>query len=697
MSLLTSVIDKFALSCTKDNEIGEQNQELYDLVFDYFISSDVVEQFTHALRQLDTTSPLNESSQWLLITGFNAAMDIGYYDNKHRDTFCEFWLPKYEVLLQEFIESLSLHVIKYILSSLIQIQITIENLAENFMRQELEFCNLKQNNEYLAIIQTALPLVIKENFLQNLHADDYSQIDLRWDADVEQMTSSFISWLIFKILLMFTNTDGDCFTMVKHNLVIKNILLRAAQLIDDQHPVKLALRVIIVSIINESEIQNTKETINILIENIKKINYLNGNRSSFSNNGVYDIELLIGLKGMSRFRLLILSIERIFFVGFLQYNQVQSVFLEKENLDLLIVLVEPLFSSVETEIEGNEKIDNDLTPSKESTLNATQLSNEATPNDEAELNSLLKDMALIALECLHLMLFNQEAKTIIKDQTAFVSFIREIEAYGRVRKAIDGFLWKLDEEDETQNEEENNRFDLMISYDEDHDSSLVKNLYNYLAEHCDYRISFDEQSMPSSRCQAIVDCQCVLLCVSETYKSDPNCRMEVEHARSRNKRLIPFVLKQTVFDGWLGSICTNSHRIDSVEHDFDKSVRLLIDEIQQERLVEFLSQSKSQLEQINVSSDTDYKTISSMELWTNQHVQHFLYDNKLDVMVLLTEQMNGEDLRQLFDRCQIDDDYWAGFDRLNQELEKRFRQVLPISVYIRFLNRIRKYITVSMF
>ncbi|CAF1137492.1 unnamed protein product [Adineta ricciae] len=679
MSLLTSIIDKFALSCTKDNEIGEQNHDLYDLVFDYFISSDIVEHFTHAIRQLDTTSPLDESSQWLLITGFNAAMDIGYYDNKHRDRFCEFWLPKYEVLLQEFIESLSLHAIKYILSSLIQIQITIENLAENFMRQELEFCNLQQNSEYLSIIQTVLPLIIKENFLQNLHADDYSQIDLRWDADVEQMTSSFISWLIFKILLMFTNTDGDCFTMVKRNLVIKNILFGAAQLIDDQHPVKLALRVIIVSIINESEIQNPKETIDILIENIKKINYLHGNKSSFSNNGVYDIELLIGLK------------------GFLQYNQVQNVFLEKENLDLLIVLVEPLFSPVEIEFEGNEKIDDDLTPSKESTMNATQASSETTPNDDAELNSLLKDMALIALECLHLMLFNQEAKTIIRDHTEFVLFIREIEAYGRVRKTIDGFLWKLDEEDETQNEEENNRFDLMISYDEDHDSSLVENIYKYLIEHYDYRISFDEQSMPSSRCQAIVDSQCVLLCVSETYKSDPNCRMEVEHARNRNKRLIPFVLKQTIFDGWLGSICTNSRRIDSVEHDFDKSVRLLIDEIQQQRLIEFLSQSKSQLEQIHISSDTDYRAISSIESWTNQDVQHFLYDNKLDVMVLLTEQMNGEDLRQLFDRCQIDDDYWAGFDRLNQELEKRFQQVLPISVYIRFLNRIRKYITVSMF
>ena len=375
----------------------------------------------------------------------------------------------------------------------------------------------------------------------------------------------------------------------------------------------------------------------------------------------------------------------------------QSVFLQKENLYLLITLVEPLFSPMETEFEGNEKIDDDLTSDKESILNPNQVSNEATPDDKTELNNLLKDMALVALECLHLMLFNQEAKTMIKDHTEFVSFIREIEAYGRVRRAIDGFLWKLDEEDETQNEEENNRFDLMISYDEDHDSSLVERLYNYLTKHNNYRISFDEQSMPSSRCQAIIDSECVLLCVSETYKNDPNCRMEVEHARSRNKRLIPFVLKQTVFDGWLGSICTNLHRIDSVEHDFDKSVRLLIDEIQQQRLIKFLSQSKSQLEPIHISSDTDYKTISSIELWTNQHVQHFLYDNKLDVMVLLTEQMNGEDLRQLFDRCQIAEDYWAGFDRLNQELEKRFRQVLPISVYIRFLNRIRKHITVSMF
>ncbi|CAF5083379.1 unnamed protein product, partial [Rotaria sp. Silwood1] len=54
----------------------------------------------------------------------------------------------------------------------------------------------------------------------------------------------------------------------------------------------------------------------------------------------------------------------------------------------------------------------------------------------------------------------------------------------------------------------------------------------------------------------------------------------------------------------------------------------------------------------------DYKKIA-LELWSEQHVQDFLYDNKLDMMILLTENMNGEQLYLLLEKCLRDQDCWT--------------------------------------
>ncbi|UJR32450.1 hypothetical protein I4U23_019912 [Adineta vaga] len=687
MSLLTSLIDKFTLSCTKDNQIGDHDDDLYNLIFDYYISPDAVEHFTQAIHQLDSTSSLEENYQWFLFIGFNAAMDIGYYDGKHRDILCHFWLPIYEVLLNEFIENLSFNAIKYILSNLIRMQITIESLAENFMKQELQFRNLNQKNEYLSIIKILLPLLINENFLQNLQNDNYSTIDLRWDANTysntQEITSTYISWILLKLLLMFIKTDGNCFTMIKHDLYITNNLCQSIRLVDDQHPIKLSLYIILALVINENEIQDFKDILPVLVDHIKKINYLNGNISSFSNNGVYDIDLLIALKGC------------------LQYDQMKAIFLKNDDFNLLIALIDPLFLSTEIESEENNIFSElskslmDLTPEDESDPDQSQVVSEMKTNVKNGLKNLLKDMAFVALECLYLISFNQEAKEKLQNLIESLSLIRDMDIHDSMKKIIDGLLWKLEQKDDVQNEQENNLFDLMISYNEDDDKSAALKVYNYIKDHFHYRISFDDYLIStSSICQAIRNSRCILLCISETYKTNPNCRLQAEYAHDRKKQLIPFLLKQTRLDGWLGSICENRSSINSIEEEFEKVMETVTNESQQETLAAFFTSPESEVRMTSTSND--YKTIP-IESWTDQHVQHFLYDNKLDIMVLLTEHMNGEELYQLVDKCQSEQGYWMMFDRFNQELEKRFHQVLPISIYVRFLNQIRRYITVSMF
>jgi hypothetical protein len=90
----------------------------------------------------------------------------------------------------------------------------------------------------------------------------------------------------------------------------------------------------------------------------------------------------------------------------------------------------------------------------------------------------------------------------------------------------------------------------------------------------------------------------------------------------------------------------------------------------------------------NIISDA-YKCIP-IESWSEQHVQDFLFDKKLDLIILLTEYMNGEELHLLLEKCQKEEDYWVMFDRLNKEVEERYQQTLSISVDLKLLNRTQK-------
>lgn len=91
---------------------------------------------------------------------------------------------------------------------------------------------------------------------------------------------------------------------------------------------------------------------------------------------------------------------------------------------------------------------------------------------------------------------------------------------------------------------------------------------------------------------------------------------------------------------------------------------------------------------------TEYRKIS-VESWSEQQVQDFIFDKKLDIMSLLTENMDGEEFYDLWYRCQKQQDCWAMFDRLDRELEKRHSKTLPISTYVRFLHQVPKYCNTS--
>ena len=218
-------------------------------------------------------------------------------------------------------------------------------------------------------------------------------------------------------------------------------------------------------------------------------------------------------------------------------------------------------------------------------------------NFESDTNEVLKEMGLLALECLFVMSFDKTAAKILKKNKEFMSRIRKLANDNNttpttsepLKKAVDGLLWKLENEDEFKKQEtttatnKNDQFDIMISYSWN-DKPLVHNIYKYLTKEYNYRIWLDENQMTGSLCQAMAQAveksKFILMCMSETYKGSENCRNEAEYARDRKKTIIPLVIKKVERDGWLGFISAGKMYIDFVKQDFEKAVHALKDEIE---------------------------------------------------------------------------------------------------------------------
>jgi hypothetical protein len=283
---------------------------------------------------------------------------------------------------------------------------------------------------------------------------------------------------------------------------------------------------------------------------------------------------------------------------------VKNVFIENDGLESLMELIKGILDSssidfinmtdFEAEIKAQMEYGLDNQPDIEVNTELLQTYAQIKENFITDMQELIKEMGLIALECLFVMSFNKKASEILKKNQEFMSDIEKLANDNRitderVKKAVDGLLWKLEKEDEFIQQQEtttikqNDEFDLMISYSWN-DKLLIHQIYKYLTEQFNYTIWLDENQMSGSLCQAMAQAveksKFVLICMSETYKASENCRNEAEYARDRKKIIIPLIIKTVERDGWLGFISAGKIYIDFAKQDFQKAIQLLNDEIQ---------------------------------------------------------------------------------------------------------------------
>ncbi|CAF1381698.1 unnamed protein product [Didymodactylos carnosus] len=203
---------------------------------------------------------------------------------------------------------------------------------------------------------------------------------------------------------------------------------------------------------------------------------------------------------------------------------------------------------------------------------------------------------------------------------------------------------------------------------------------------------------------AIENSEFVFICMSDTYKQSAYCQSEAHYAYERRCRLIPLkVIENYRPDGWLGFILSGIVYVDFSKRDFDTAYRKLKTEINRHRNqqskkqdshhhISYSSPTLDRSENISLNVSQKLKTYETIliQQWSVTNVVDFLIEMKLDAMIPLCEDMNGEQLYKMYKMCNANSD--TMYQSLKAELNELQNKTLPLRVYIRFLDTLKTYV-----
>ncbi|CAF4654686.1 unnamed protein product [Rotaria sp. Silwood1] len=221
----------------------------------------------------------------------------------------------------------------------------------------------------------------------------------------------------------------------------------------------------------------------------------------------------------------------------------------------------------------------------------------------------------IALEILLALSFHKDACSVLKQNENFMNHCRIlVENTNSVRfdlqRAAEGLLWKLERENEaiakptTLN---SYQYDIMISYSHK-DKELCLRIHEQLLKD-GFNVWIDRDCLYGSTmagiANAIENSECVLICMSNTYKESVYCQSEAHYAFERRCRVIPIILQPNYKpDGWLRIIVSGKIYVDFVDVEFELAYEKLKNEIteQRQRCLSKLLTKSTEKDPVNASS-----------------------------------------------------------------------------------------------
>lgn len=312
-----------------------------------------------------------------------------------------------------------------------------------------------------------------------------------------------------------------------------------------------------------------------------------------------------------------------------------------------------------------------------------------------------KRVPIIALEIVLSLSFNDEAFLLLKNDSNFIDDIHRLisrNTSGEIERVGENLLWKLEKEQILiQQNRLTNSCDIMISYSHKN-QQIPFQIHQQLTQH-GFNVWIDRDCLRGSTmvgmANAIENSHSVILCMSTSYKQSVYCQSEAHYAFERGCQIVPIIIESNYKpDGWLGIIVSGKIYVDFTNQNFQEAYQGLKNQFTHQISISNNNTiDDNPLPSIpqNISSlfFSDYPL--SLTDWTEEHVQNFLMEMKLEKsFVLLCRNMNGIYLLHLYQMCLNNEQ--SMFITLKHQLDQQHHQLLTIFDFIHFLQQIEKYI-----
>ena len=158
---------------------------------------------------------------------------------------------------------------------------------------------------------------------------------------------------------------------------------------------------------------------------------------------------------------------------------------------------------------------------------------------------------------------------------------------------------------------------------------------------------------------------CVLMCVTEKYRTSINCQAEAQYAFKLNKPIIPLIMQQGYENvtGWLGIILGDKIFINFMKYEFDECLRRLKNELDNCVKVK-VSPEKEPLPPKNNNNVENLRR--KADDWDEKTVSEWFIENGLNREIERTlKPCNGEILKQMYDmKCRAPEFYYQSLKEI---------------------------------
>ncbi|XP_076081662.1 uncharacterized protein LOC143052499 [Mytilus galloprovincialis] len=219
---------------------------------------------------------------------------------------------------------------------------------------------------------------------------------------------------------------------------------------------------------------------------------------------------------------------------------------------------------------------------------------------------------------------------------------------------------------------------LFISYSWN-EKEIVLKLKGLLQEK-GIQIWIDTEKMRGSTLEAMAhaveNATLVLICMSESYKRSPNCRLEAENTFRCGKQYIPLIVqKHYKPDSWLGALLGAKLYIDfSGKYQFEPKWNELIKELQ---ALNVLTEGEDTVDSSEVAIPDQTSSSTNPKTFTIDDVKQWLISNKLESCCQHFGDVNGKGLLQMKSMRHDAPEFY--FKTLSRKLKLSLGEILNFS------------------